>query len=53
LKKGQRLPIGLIICKSKDEETVHYALGELRKEIFVSEYKVKLPSEKEIVKRLK
>ena len=52
-KKGQRLPVGLIICKSKDEETVHYALGDLRKEIFVSEYKVKLPSEKEIINRLK
>ena len=52
-KKGQRLPIGLIICKSKDEETVHYALGDLRREIFVSEYKIKLPSEGEIIKRLK
>jgi len=52
-QKGQRLPIGLIICKSKDEETVHYALGDLRKEIFVSEYKVRLPSEKEIIHKLK
>ena len=51
--KGQRSPIGLIICKSKDEETVHYALGGLREEIFVSEYRTKLPSEKEIIKRLK
>ena len=51
--KGQKLPIGLIICKSKDEETVRYALGDLRKEIFVSDYKVKLPDEKEIIKRLK
>lgn len=49
----QRLPIGLIICKSKDEETVHYALGDLKKEIFISEYRVKLPSEKEIIRRLK
>jgi predicted nuclease of restriction endonuclease-like (RecB) superfamily len=52
-KKGQRLPIGLIICKSKDEETVHYALGDLKKEIFVSDYKLKLPSEKDIIKKLK
>lgn len=43
----------LIICKSKDEETVHYALGDLKKEIFVSEYKLKLPSEKEIIAKLK
>jgi len=52
-QEGQKQPIGLIICKSKEEETVHYALGDLRKEIFISEYKVKLPSEKEIIKRLK
>lgn len=51
-KKGQRLPIGLVICKSKEEETVHYALGNLNKEIFVSDYKIRLPSEKEIKERL-
>ncbi|MBW2975391.1 DUF1016 family protein [Candidatus Woesearchaeota archaeon] len=52
-REGQRLPIGLIICKSKEQETVHYALGDLKKEIFISEYKVKLPSEKEIIKGLR
>jgi len=52
-REGQRLPVGLVICKSKDEETVHYALGDLRKEIFVSEYKIKLPSEKEIINKMK
>lgn len=50
--QGQRQPIGLIICKTKDEETVHYALGDLKKEIFVAEYKTKLPSEQEIKSRL-
>ncbi len=49
-REGQRQPIGLIICKTKDEETVHYALGDLRTEIFVSEYKTKLPSEEDIKK---
>ncbi|MBI2128642.1 DUF1016 domain-containing protein [Candidatus Woesearchaeota archaeon] len=53
LKNGQRLPIGLIICKTKDDETVHYALGGLKKEIFVAEYKIKLPSEQEIKSKLK
>lgn len=47
-QEGQRQPIGLIICKTKDEETVHYALGDLKREIFVAEYEVKLPSEEEI-----
>ena len=51
--EGERDPIGLIICKEKDEEEVHYALGDLKKEIFVAEYKTKLPSEKEIIYRLK
>ncbi|MFQ6055053.1 MAG: PDDEXK nuclease domain-containing protein, partial [Methanosarcinales archaeon] len=48
-QKGQRQPIGLIICKTKDEESVHYALGDLKREIFVSEYKIKLPTE-EVIK---
>jgi len=53
LQKGQRDPVGLIVCKTKDDETVHYALGDLKKEIFVAEYKTKLPSEKEITSKLK
>lgn len=52
-KNGQRLPIGLIICKTKDEETVHYALGDLKKEIFIAEYKTKLPSKEDIRRILK
>ena len=51
-QEGQRPPIGLIICKTKDDETVHYALGDLKREIFVAEYKVKLPSEEEIKRRI-
>jgi len=50
--EGQRHPIGLIICKTKDEETVHYALGDLKKDIFVSEYKTKLPSEEDIKREI-
>ena len=51
--EGERDPIGLIICKKKDEEEVHYALGKLKKEIFVAEYKTKLPSEQEIKSKLR
>jgi len=50
--EGERDPIGLIICKEKDEEEVHYALGRLKQEIFVAEYKTKLPSEQEIKSKL-
>ena len=52
MREGQQLPIGLIVCKTRDEETVHYALGDLGKEIFVSEYITNLPTEKEIKKEL-
>ena len=49
----ERDPIGLIICKEKDDEEVHYALGKLKEDIFVAEYKTKLPSEREIQKQLR
>lgn len=49
-QKRQSSPIGLIICRTKEGETVHYALGDLKKEIFVAEYKTKLPSKEEIKK---
>ena len=52
VREGQKPPIGLIICKTKDEETVHYALGDLKKEIFVAEYKTGLPTEDEIKKKI-
>jgi len=52
-RKGQRQPIGLIVCKTKDEETVHYALGDLKNDIFVAEYQLKLPSEKLIETKLR
>ncbi len=51
--EGERDPIGLIICKEKDDEEVHYALGRLKQEIFVAEYKTKLPSEEEIKDKIK
>ena len=53
LYPNQNIPIGLIICKTKGDETVHYALGDLKKEIFVAEYKTKLPSEQEIKSKLR
>lgn len=41
-------PIGIILCSQKDNALVHYALGGLSQEIFVSKYKLQLPSEKEL-----
>ncbi|MBT6519129.1 DUF1016 family protein [Candidatus Woesearchaeota archaeon] len=53
LIEGERTPIGIIICKEKNHEEVHYALGDLKKDIFVAEYKTYLPNEKELIKKLK
>ncbi|MEA3343382.1 MAG: PDDEXK nuclease domain-containing protein, partial [archaeon] len=41
-------PVGLIICRNKGAEEVHYALGGISNHIFISEYRVKLPSEEKI-----
>mgnify|MGYP001070058233 CR=1 FL=1 len=51
--KWEKNPIGLIICEYKSKEEVHYALGGLENKIFIAEYRAKLPSEAEIVKRLR
>lgn len=51
--EAERDPVGLIICKEKDAEEVHYALGKLSEDIFVAEYKTHLPSEEEIKSKLK
>jgi len=36
--------IGLIICRDLGQEEIFYALGGLEEKIFVSKYKIKLPS---------
>ncbi len=41
-------PIGIILCSQKDNALVHYATGGLSQEIFVSKYKLQLPSEEEL-----
>ncbi|MDI6916643.1 MAG: PDDEXK nuclease domain-containing protein [Thermoplasmatales archaeon] len=43
----------LVEVKTEKFKHSHVALGDLKKEIFVAEYKLKLPSEREIKKRLK
>lgn len=41
-------PIGIILCSQKDNALVHYATGGLSQEIFVSKYKLQLPTEEEL-----
>lgn len=47
-----RDPIALIICKSHDKIDVYYSAGKDKDDIFVAEYKTKLPSEEEIKSKL-
>ncbi len=44
MREGEHEPIGLILCASKNHEFAQYILAE-KKNMFASEYKVKLPSE--------
>lgn len=44
--------IGLIICREAGKEEVMYALDGLEKKIFISKYKVKLPSEEKIIEAI-
>ncbi|MFA9190797.1 PDDEXK nuclease domain-containing protein [Flavobacterium sp. FZUC8N2.13] len=41
-------PIGIILCSQKDNALVHYATGGLSQEVFVSKYKLQLPTEVEL-----
>ena len=50
---GDRDPIALIVCKSHNKIDVYYSAGKDRDDIFVAEYKTKLPSEEEIKNKLK
>lgn len=50
--EGDRDPIAIIICKSHDKIDVYYSAGKNKDDIFVAEYKTKLPSEEEIRTRL-
>lgn len=43
-----RDPIALIICKTHDSIDVYYSAGKNREDIFIAEYRTKLPSEEKI-----
>jgi len=41
---GDNPPVGLLLCKRKDNALVHYALADLPNPLFVSKYQVELPT---------
>ncbi len=45
---GESPPIGIILCADKDAEEVHYAMGGLDHQVFVSRYLTALPSEDQL-----
>lgn len=49
---GDRDPVALIICRHFDKIDVYYSAGKNKDDIFVAEYKTKLPAEKEIASKL-
>lgn len=46
-------PIGIILCSKKSEIYARYVLGNLNNKIFASKYKLALPTEKELHRRLR
>lgn len=49
---GENPPVGLVLCSEKDEAVAHYALGGLQNTVLSREYKLALPKETRLVKRL-
>ena len=45
---GDNPPIGILLCTGKDDELVQYATDIWDKNLFVSDYKLNLPSENEL-----
>lgn len=48
MTRGDGSPIGLLLCTEKDHTVVKYALAGMSNQLFVSKYRVALPTEEEI-----
>jgi predicted nuclease of restriction endonuclease-like (RecB) superfamily len=48
--ESENPPVGLILCSEKDDALVRYALEGLPNKVVASEYRMKLPAEKILVK---
>lgn len=53
IQTGDNPPVGIILCTQKDTEKVRYATAGLDHKLFVSNYLIQLPSEKELLKLIK
>ena len=52
MHSGDNPPVGLLLCTEKNEALAEYALGGMDNKLFISKYKLKLPSKAEIKKFL-
>ena len=53
MNEGDNPPIGIVLCADKSDAVVRYTLPEGETQVFVSKYKLYLPSEEELLKELK
>lgn len=52
MAEGDQPPVGLLFCTNKNEALVEYATGDMDPNLFVSEYKLKLPTKEKLSKWL-
>ncbi len=52
-QEGDNEPVGIILCTEKDKVQVEFALSGMSHKLFVSKYKLYLPSKEEIVREIK
>ena len=50
---GENPPIGLILCTSKEDAVVHYALDGLPNKVLAAEYRTALPAERLLASALR
>lgn len=48
MHEGDNPPIGILLCAEKDNALVEYAIDEKEEKLFVSKYKLELPSKEEL-----
>ena len=53
MAEGDNPPVGILMCTGAGEEMVEYATAGIDENMFISKYKLKLPSKEELTKWLK
>ena len=48
MAEGDNPPVGILLCTAKDAEHVEFATAGLDNQVFVSKYKLALPTEEEL-----